>query len=97
QLAWLGTLPEYRHLGAGNRLLTSVDERMRGDGAALGLLRTKVPRFFHGGGWAVCGRHSYSRANPRDILARYWAAPELRRDALNIRLWRHFELPALMR
>ena len=97
QLAWLGTLPEFRRQGAASRLLTAADERMCSDGAALGLLRTRVPRFFHRAGWAVCGRHCFSRANPREILARYWAGPELRRDSLNIRLWRHFELPALMR
>ena len=97
QLAWLGTLPEFRRQGAASRLLVAADERMRSDGAVLGLLRTRVPRFFHRAGWAVCGRHCFSRANPREILARYWAAPEMRRDSLNIRLWRHFELPALMR
>ncbi len=67
------------------------------DGAALGLLRTRVPHFFHRCGWAVCGRHCYSKAKTRDILARYWAEPGLRRGTMNIRLWKHFEMPALMR
>ena len=63
----------------------------------VGLLRTRIPHFFHRWGWAVCGRHSQSRAKARQILARYWADAELRRLPLNIRLWRHVELPALMR
>ncbi len=97
QLNWLGTLPEFRGQGAATRLLAAVDERMSRDGAVLGLLRTRSPRFFHRAGWAVCGRHCLSRGGAHDILARYWAEPELRRQPLNIRLWRHFELAALMR
>ena len=61
------------------------------------MLRTRIPHFFRRSGWAVCGRHSRSRAKARQILAHYSAAPELRRQPLNIRLWRHVELPALMR
>ncbi|HEV2968874.1 MAG TPA: GNAT family N-acetyltransferase [Pirellulales bacterium] len=97
QVAWLGTLPEFRRQGAATALLEAVDAKMRRDGAVLGLLRTRVPHFFHRAGWAVCGRHCFSQAKARDILARYWAEPALRRDPLNLRLWRHFELPALMR
>ncbi len=97
QLAWVGTLPEFRCQGAASRLLGMADERMRDHGAALGVLRTRVPRFFHRAGWAVCGRHCSSRAKTAEILARYSAEPALRNGALNIRLWRHFELPALMR
>lgn len=97
QLCWPGTLPEFRGQGAATRLLAAVDERMSRDGAVLGLLRTRSPRFFHRAGWAVCGRHCLSRGGAHDILARYWAQPELRRQPLNIRLWRHFELAALMR
>ncbi|HEX4000890.1 MAG TPA: GNAT family N-acetyltransferase [Pirellulales bacterium] len=66
-------------------------------GPPWGLLRTRIPRFFHRWGWAVCGRHSRSRARARNILARYWADPALRTTPLNIRLWRHVELSALMR
>ncbi|HKD35862.1 MAG TPA: GNAT family N-acetyltransferase [Pirellulales bacterium] len=97
QLSWLGTLPEFRGQGAASQLLAAVDERMHRDGSMLGLLRTRSPRFFHRAGWAVCGRHCLSRGGAHDILARYWAQPELRRQPLNIRLWRHFELAALMR
>jgi GNAT superfamily N-acetyltransferase len=97
QLAWVGTLPEFRRQGAASRLLETADEQMRAHGAALGVLRTRVPHFFHRAGWAVCGRHCSSRAKTAEILARYCAEPALRTGALNIRLWRHFELPALMR
>ena len=97
QLTWVGTLPEFRRQGAASRLLEAANEKMHTHGAALGLLRTRVPHFFHRAGWAVCGRHCSSRARTSEILARYWAEPALRSGALNIRLWRHFELPALMR
>lgn len=71
--------------------------RAAADRAVWGILRTRIPRFFHRWGWAVCGRHSRSRAKTRTILARYWAQPQLRSAPLNIRLWRHVELSALMR
>jgi len=62
QLTWVGTLPEFRRRGAASRLLDAVNEKMQTHGAALGLLRTRVPHFFHRAGWAVCGRHCSSRA-----------------------------------
>ena len=49
-------------LGVGQR-------RMAEDGAAVGLLRTDIPHFFRRHGWAVCGRHSHSRAGAREVLA----------------------------
>jgi predicted acetyltransferase len=97
QLAWLGTLPEFRGQGAAARLLHAADEKMRADGAVLGALRTRAPHYFRRFGWAVCGRHCYSRAKARDVLARFWADPALGREPVNIRQWRHVELPALMR
>ena len=66
QLTWVGTLPEFRRQGAASRLLEAANEKMHTHGAALGLLRTRVPHFFHRAGWAVCGRHCSSRAgHPR--------------------------------
>ncbi len=70
---------------------------MQADGAALGTLRTRAPHYFRRFGWAVCGRHCMSRARARDFLALFWADPALRSETLNIRQWRHVELPALMR
>ena len=97
QLAWLVTLPEFRSQGLAGHLLGAATRAMAADGGVLGMLRTRIPHFFRRWGWAVCGRHSRSRAKARQILAHYSAAPELRRQPLNIRLWRHVELPALMR
>lgn len=67
------------------------------DAPAWGTLTTTIPRFFRRSGWAVCGRHCRSRAKARNVLGRYWADPTLRSRPLNIRLWRHVELSALMR
>jgi len=96
--AWLGTLPEFRSQGLAGQLLQAAGRAMAGKGFPLGQLRTRIPHFFHRWGWAVCGRHSRSRAKSRHILARFGGEPAiLRRPPLNIRLWRHVELPALMR
>jgi predicted acetyltransferase len=96
QIHWLGTLPEFRSQGYATRLLHRADQEMRGAGAIIGCLRTRVPQFFRQFGWAVCGRHSASQAKARDVLARLSAEPGTR-PPLSIRLWRHVELPSLMR
>jgi predicted acetyltransferase len=96
QVHWLGTLPEFRSQGYANRLLHRAEQDMRGTGALLGLLRTRIPQFFRPFGWAVCGRHSVSKAKAREVLARL-SAEEGTRPPLSIRLWRHVELPSLMR
>ncbi|HZZ73649.1 MAG TPA: GNAT family N-acetyltransferase [Pirellulales bacterium] len=96
-LNWLGTLPEFRGQGCAASLLRAAETQMREDGAVLGQLRTKIPHFFRRFGWAVCGRHSFSRAKPREVLANLSDGGYLHRSSLNIRFWRHVELPALMR
>lgn len=96
-LGWLGTLPEHRGQGHASQLLLHAERSMRASGAALGLLRTTIPHFFHRHGWAVCGRHSCSRVRARTLLARQSAASSQTRLPLNIRLWRHVELPSLLR
>jgi predicted acetyltransferase len=95
---WLGTLPEFRRQGFATQLLAEAQWRMVADGAVLALTRTKIPRFFHRAGWALCGRHSFSHTKARDVMgclqtdfASQLASP------LSIRLWRHVEMPALMR
>ncbi len=95
RLSSLGTLPEYRNQGAASQLLHAADIKMRSGGALLGMLRTKIPHFFHRHGWAVCGRHCVSQAKARDILARHGTREV--NPQLNLRQWRHVELPALMR
>lgn len=106
-LDWLATLPEHRGLGHGDRLLCAAERQMVESGAMVGLLRTSVPHFFRRTGWAVCGRHNYSRADARAVLARLLdrrldRAPDRslgkrRRRRLQIRPWRRWEQAALLR
>jgi predicted acetyltransferase len=95
---WLGTLPEFRKQGLATRLLAEAQRRMAADGAVLALARTKIPRFFHRTGWALCGRHCLSHAKARDVMGCLQADFASRlAGPLSIRLWRHVEMPALMR
>jgi len=95
---WLGTLPEFRKLGLASRLLAEAQRRMAADGAVLALTTTKIPRFFHRAGWALCGRHSFSHAKARDVMGCLQADFAARlANPLSIRLWRHVEMPALVR
>jgi predicted acetyltransferase len=95
---WLGTLPEFRKQGFAMRLLAEAQRRMAADGAMLALTRTKIPRFFHRAGWALCGRHAFSHAKARDVMGCLQADFASRlANPLSIRLWRHVEMPALMR
>ena len=97
-LHWLGTLPEFRGQGFASRLLQVADHQIAAAGAVVGLLRTNVPRFFHRAGWALCGRHCFSQAKAREVLARLHGENGAQHTKpLNIRLWRHVEMPALMR
>jgi predicted acetyltransferase len=95
---WLGTLPEFRGQGFAAQLLHEADRQAVASGAVLGLLRTCIPRYFHRAGWALCGRHCFSQAKAREVLARLHNEDRVRQSKpLNIRLWRHVEMPALMR
>jgi predicted N-acetyltransferase YhbS len=97
-LSGLATWPEYRCLGLARRLLAAAEQTMASEGAALGMLRTSIPHFFRAAGWAVCGRHSISRARPRDLLAQLVPHPDLALEqGPLVRPWRQVELPALMR
>lgn len=94
----LAVLPEHRGQGLGTRLLASVEQKLQRDGSVLGLLVTRCPKFFARHGWAVCGRHSEARVGVRELLAQLSARGLLRpQRRLNIRPWRHIELPALLR
>ncbi len=99
ELGWLGTLPECREKGHGSRLLAAAEKQMTQSGALVGFLRTKIPHFFHRTGWALCGRHSYSRADTRAVLARLIdrGLRKPRRRPLQIRPWRRWEQAALVR
>ncbi|MBX9788386.1 MAG: GNAT family N-acetyltransferase [Pirellulales bacterium] len=97
-VAWLGTVPEVRGRGLAQSLLASATGQLLADGAQLGFLRTRIPHFFRPHGWACCGRHSYSRAGARAVMARL--APlewDLTTVPYRVRPWRQVELPALMR
>lgn len=96
----LATLPEYRGRGYAKRLLAGTDEAMAADGSILGLLTTRIPHFFRPSGWVVCMRHSHAQVGARDLLAQLSAGgfgPHAADETLNIRPWRHVELPSLVR
>ena len=97
-LGHLATLPECRGQGLGSHLLAAAEKQMAQDGAVVGLLRTSIPHFFRHTGWALCGRHSHSRAGARAVLARLIdrGLPR-RRRRFHIRPWRRWEQDALMR
>ncbi len=98
-LGSLATLPECRGRGQGSLLLAEAQRRMARSGALIGLLSTSIPHFFHGTGWALCGRHSYSSADVRSVLAGLIDRGYLRRrrPRFQIRPWRQWELDALVR
>jgi predicted acetyltransferase len=91
-------LEEFRKQGFATQLLAEAQRRMASDGSVLALARTKIPRFFHRSGWALCGRHAFSHAKARDVMGTLQVdfAGRLA-NPLSIRLWRHVEMPALMR
>jgi predicted N-acetyltransferase YhbS len=97
-LRHLCVAPSCRGQGLGRHLLTAA-ERQMAEYAAVGLMRTAAPHFFRRSGWALCGRHSYSRADARALLARMLdhGLHHRKPRALHIRPWRQWELGALAR
>lgn len=96
----LATLPEFRGRGFARRLLAEADAAMLADGAILGVTTTKLPHYFRRSGWVACMRHSRAQVGTRHMLAQLSARgfpPHVRDDVVNIRPWRHVELPSLMR
>src|SRR5262245_16417909 len=72
----LATAPEYRSRGLATALL-AAGERAAGErGVLVGVTRTRVPALFARQGWSVCGRHVFSTASPRAVLAELTAAAE---------------------
>ena len=97
-LGWLATLPECRGKGHAGRLLAAAEKQMSQSGALVGLLRTSIPHFFRPSGWALCGRHSYSRADARAVLSQLLdRGLGKKRRRLQIRPWRRWEEAALVR
>jgi GNAT superfamily N-acetyltransferase len=98
-LQWLATAPECQRHGQGRHLLKAAEHHMAQTGALVGWLRTSIPRFFRESGWALCGRHCYSRASARAVLARLLdhGLRQRRRPRFQIRPWRFWERDALVR
>lgn len=67
----LGTSHEFRSRGFATALIDAGQQQAVAEGALIGLTRTTAPDLFLRQGWSVCGRHSFSVANPRQILAHY--------------------------
>jgi predicted acetyltransferase len=108
----LATAPEYRGRGLATALVTTAERAAAEQGALIGLTRTRAPKLFARLGWSVCGRHYYSAAAPRAVLAELGTTascepeqpepPALdlgqdRRQSLAARPLRRIELPALVR
>jgi predicted N-acetyltransferase YhbS len=100
-IAHLATAPECRRQGFATGLLDAAESQMVEDGAVIATVRTDMPDFFARSGYQIVDQSESSQASPRDILAHIPKEPprllERPRDPLNIRLWRRFELPALVR
>lgn len=97
----LGTAAQFRNRGCATVLLREAERRLARMGMSVGFLRTDQPGFYRRRGWTVCGRHSFSTAGTRDILACLSEANAVHgvpdRLPLHIRLWRHVEQEALVR
>ncbi|HEX5103348.1 MAG TPA: hypothetical protein VFV87_06035, partial [Pirellulaceae bacterium] len=72
----LATAAEYRGLGFASSLVAAAERRGREQGSVLGLVRTRAAPLFARRGWAVCGRHSFSTAGARQILAQLQSTAE---------------------
>lgn len=101
-LADLATLPEYRGRGCASALLAAAERQFQQEGTLVALTQASNPAFFRQHGWVTCGRHSYSLAGAREILAhlptptpRELLVPQL--PKLHLRYWRHVEQAALAR
>jgi GNAT superfamily N-acetyltransferase len=113
QLMDLATAPEYRGLGFASSLINGAERQARERGVTLGLTRTRAVSVFARQGWAVCGRHVFSTAGARQILAQLQATSEgfiperesgeaaclLRapRQPISVRPLRRIEMPAILR
>lgn len=98
EVVGVSVLPEFRGQGFGRQLLQALDRALAEDGAEVATLRTGIPQFFGRAGWSVCGRHSWSRADARELAAQFLPHGEGQQATRYIiRPWRQVELPALVR
>jgi GNAT superfamily N-acetyltransferase len=65
----LATAPEFRERGLATALLAAGERAAAERGALVGLTRTRMPALFARQGWSICGRHTFSEASPRAVLA----------------------------
>ncbi|MEX2175829.1 MAG: GNAT family N-acetyltransferase [Pirellulaceae bacterium] len=109
----LATAAEQRGLGFASSLIVAAERRAREQGVFVGLTRTRAAMLFARQGWSVCGRHTFSTAGARQILAQLNATsegvigPRERDDTCSlmrtrplkiaIRPLRRIELPAVIR
>ena len=97
----LATLPENQGRGHASRLLAAARRQMVEDGGLIATLSAPTRKLFARDGFFACGHHSFSQADVRSVLAHMPTQPTSllgrKRSPLNLRFWRHFELPAPMR
>jgi predicted N-acetyltransferase YhbS len=107
----LATAPEFRSRGFATSLLSAGLREARAAGALVALTRTAAPELFARQGWAVCGKHTFSSAPPRAVLAELGAATAPldevsalaaglrgpRQEPIFVRPLRRIELPAAVR
>jgi predicted N-acetyltransferase YhbS len=107
----LATAPAFRSRGLATALLAAGERAAAERGLLIGLTRTGAPSLFARQGWSVCGRHVFSTASPRAVLAELAAsaaAAALENQStasllyappqpIIVRPLRRIELPAIVR
>jgi predicted N-acetyltransferase YhbS len=106
----LATSPEYRGRGLATALIAAGERAARERGVLIGLTRTRAAALFARQGWSICGRHLFSTAAPRQVLAELAAASNgdanldtatalfrPRPEPIVVRPLRRVELPAVVR
>jgi predicted acetyltransferase len=103
----LATAPEFRSRGVASALVAAGQRAAAERGVLVALTRTRAPALFARQGWSVCGRHTFSTASPRSVLAELAARkkdaavqpffPIMREEPLIVRPMRRVELAAVVR
>lgn len=108
----LATAQEFRGRGLATALLAAGERAARESGVLVGLTRTRAPALFARQGWSICGRHFFSTAAPRPVLAALGATAggsieevgpataalfRPRPEPISVRPLRRIELPAIVR
>jgi GNAT superfamily N-acetyltransferase len=98
QLVGLCTMPDYRRMGIGRKLVAAAEKTMRKDGAVLGLLSTRIPHYFRSLGWVPVGRHRPHVTQASRLLARLSELNgRFTERRVEIRPWRQVNLSPLLR